>query len=123
MGLYDEIWWEAELPEGHTGQSRLFQTKSFNPCLDRYVVTKAGRLRLVGNGWQDEDPFTGQKEEQNAVDTDFHGDIRLTCREGDCREYMARFTYGTLEWMRPVADGPQSSIAAARRQLFGETGT
>ena len=48
MGMYDEIWWQAELPPGHSPEKRLFQTKSLHRCLDRYVVTSEGRLCLVG---------------------------------------------------------------------------
>ena len=35
-------------------------------------------------------------------DLEFHGDIRLTgLIEGELIEYAARFTHGTLEWIRP----------------------
>jgi len=76
MGMYDELWWEAELPVGHPPDDRLFQTKSFNCCLDRYVVTPQGRLCLVGNGWQDDAPFHGERS-KGSIDVDFHGDMRL----------------------------------------------
>ena len=58
MGLFDEIRWDAALPEGHPPDSRLFQTKSLDPCLDHYVVTPEGRLLLVGVGF-DECGFGG----------------------------------------------------------------
>jgi hypothetical protein len=35
---------------------------------------------------------------------DFHGDIQLVSDDG-CRQYMARFTHGTLEWVQALADG------------------
>lgn len=39
------------------------------------------------------------------VDTEFHGDIRLTSTsENQLLEYVARFTHGTLEWIRPWAE-------------------
>ena len=44
MGLFDEIRWDAALPKGQPPDSRLFQTKSLDPCLDHYVVTAEGRL-------------------------------------------------------------------------------
>src|SRR5580704_6759859 len=55
MGLYDEIRWDAPLPEGHPPDDRIFQTKSLDPCLDHFRVTPEGRLELVGNGWNDDD--------------------------------------------------------------------
>ena len=114
MGLYDEIRWDAALPKGHPPDSRLFQTKSLDsPCLDRYVVTPEGRLLLVGNGIGDGVDLAAAEISQ-GIDVEFHGDMRLVSSEGH-REYLARFTHGTLEWIRPLADGePWTTVAAAR---------
>jgi hypothetical protein len=112
MGLFDEIRWDAALPEGHPFDDHIFQTKSLDPCLEHYLVTPEGRLHLVGNGWEDEDleHAPGLK----GVDVEFHGDIRLVSVKRH-REYLARFTHGTLEWIRPLADGePWTTVAAAR---------
>ena len=117
MGMYDEIWWEAELLEGHPPESRLFQTKSLERCLDRYVVTREGRLCLVGNGLQDDGPFDGGQRVHESIDMDFHGDMRLVSATGQYGEYIARFTHGTLEWIRPRADDPlprRNTIAPQR---------
>jgi hypothetical protein len=46
MGMYDDVVWEAELPEGHPVASRSFQTKSLFRSLDRFTITKEGRLIL-----------------------------------------------------------------------------
>jgi hypothetical protein len=123
MGLYDEIWWEAELPAGHPPDNRLFQTKSLDPCLDRYVVTLEGRLRLVGNGFQDDAAFAGARPGQEAIDVDFHGDLRLVSSVPDYEVYSARFTHGTVEWIRPSADGPSSPLAAAKQKFLSERDT
>ena len=114
MGLYDEIRWDAALPAGHPPESRIFQTKSLDqPCLDHYVVTAEGRLLLAGNGFED-DGDVADAEISQGIDVEFHGDMRLVSAEGQ-RDYLARFTHGTLEWIRPVADGePWSAVAAAR---------
>lgn len=106
MGMFDEVWWQAELPPGHSPENRLFQTKSLHRCLDQYVVTTAGRLCLVSNGWKDGEPFEGAYDPKTAEDTEFHGDIRLVALDGAYREYVARFTHGTLEWIHPIADIP-----------------
>lgn len=107
MGMYDEIWWQAELPRGHSPENRLFQTKSLHRCFDRYVVSAAGRLGLVGNSWQDEGPFEGACDPKASVDTDFHGDIRLVAVNGENTEYVARFTHGALEWIQLMAEVPE----------------
>jgi len=112
MGLFDEIRWDAPLPEGHPPDSRLFQTKSLDPCMDYYVVTPEGRLLLVGSGFEDGADLA-DREISQGIDVEFHGDMRLLSAEG-YREYLARFTHGTLEWIRPLADGePWSTVAAA----------
>jgi len=112
MGLYDEIRWEAALPEGHPPDDRIFQTKSLDPCLDYFLVTPEGRLFLVGSGWQDDDLEHAQN--LRGVDVEFHGDVRLLSTKSH-REYLVRFTHGTLEWMRPLAEGePSDAIGLAR---------
>jgi len=113
MGLFDEIRWDAALPEGHPPDSRLFQTKSLDPCLDCYVVTAEGRLLLAGNGFED-DADLANAAISPGIDVEFHGDMRLVSEEGH-REYLARFTHGALEWIRPLADGdPWTTVEAAR---------
>ena len=112
MGLFDEIRWDAALPDGHPPDSRLFQTKSLDSCLDYYVVTAEGRLLLAGNGFED-DADLANAEISPGIDVEFHGDMRLVSAEAD-REYLARFTHGTLEWIRPLADGePWTTVGAA----------
>jgi len=116
MGMYDQIRWDAALPEGHAPDDRIFQTKSLDPCLEHYLVTREGRLLLVGNGWEDED--LALAHDWKGIDVDFHGDMRLVSIKG-YREYLARFTHGTLEWIRPLADGdPWTAVAAARMEFL-----
>lgn len=120
MGLYDEVRWDAALPEGHQPDDRLFQTKSLDPSLDYYVVTPDGRLHLVGNGWRDDD--LEHASSLNGVDVEFHGDIHLVSVKRD-GEYLARFTNGTLEWIRPLAEGePWSSVAIASMKFYAQPG-
>jgi hypothetical protein len=116
VGLYDEVWWEAELPQGHPPASRLFQTKSFDRCLDHYVVTAGGRLLLVGNGWRDDTPFEGAPGGQ-GVDVEYHGDLRLVSVAPKYEEYMARFTHGALE--SDTADSRRAAIIVAAARPAG----
>lgn len=45
MGMYDEVYCYAELPDGRDPRGTCFQTKSFpDPCMCRYRITSAGRL-------------------------------------------------------------------------------
>jgi hypothetical protein len=100
MGMYDEVWFDEEL-RSFALRCRRFQTKSLERCLDRYMVTKEGRLCLVGNTLMQDSATPGSPEK---VDTDFHGDIRLVSDDENHDVYIARFTHGTLEWIRPAAE-------------------
>jgi len=113
MGMFDDVYCEADLPPGHPESERSFQTKSLCNCLDRFTITKAGRLilhrvryesageRRLGLPWMKSIPV-------GDVDTEFHGDIQLLGGAGDCLvEYVARFTHGTLEWIRPLSELPE----------------
>ena len=110
MGMFDDVYCEADLPPGHPESERSFQTKSLGNCLDRFTITKEGRLILhsvryestgegrLGLPWMKSIP-TGD------VDTEFHGDIELVASVGDSLvEYVARFSHGTLEWIRPLSE-------------------
>jgi hypothetical protein len=105
MGMYDEVWFDEELPDFPL-RCRRFQTKSLDRCLDRYIVTKVGRLCLVGSVLLEDAPAAVAHDRAENIDTDFHGDIRLTSDDGEHEQYVARFTHGTFEWIRPAADVP-----------------
>ena len=101
-------------PRGIHPRTYIFQTKSLDPCLDHYLVTPEGRLLLVGSGWQDDDLEHAQN--LKGVDVQFHGDMRLLSVKCH-REYMARFTHGALEWIKPLAAGePYDPLALARQK-------
>ena len=45
MGMFDEVYCYAALPDGHDPRGTCFQTKSLpDPCMCRYRITSAGRL-------------------------------------------------------------------------------
>lgn len=106
MGMFDDVHCEADLPPGHPESKRDFQTKSLSNCLDRFTITRQGRLILHAVSYE-------YSEAPDAVlpgvtvtpvgdvDTEFHGDMRLLGDgEDGLVEYVARFTHGTLEWIR-----------------------
>lgn len=103
MGMYDEVWFDEELP-GLPSESRRFQTKSLECCMDRYRVTEAGRLCFVANVLFEDSAVPAVVSETECVDIDFHGDIRLVSDDGKHEEFIARFTHGVLEWIRPEAE-------------------
>jgi len=86
MGMFDEIRCEVLLPDGRDAADIYFQTKTFPfPCMQRYVITHAGRLvDSVGNDLEPDGYITFYRTE------DEHG-----CRQW--REYRARFSAGQLQ--------------------------
>lgn len=110
MGMFDDIYCEADLPSGHPQAEREFQSKSLFCCMDRLTITKQGRLILHAVHYE---PVVGEpgtlplmkRVPEGDIDTKFHGDIRLTSMaERHFADYVARFTHGTLEWIRPWSE-------------------
>jgi hypothetical protein len=108
--MYDDVYIEADLPPGHPDAERAFQTKSLLRCLDRFTITKEGRLMLHACRYEPPDGADGTlplltRTPTGDIDTEFHGDIRLTSTiENRFIEYAAPFTHGTLESIRPWSE-------------------
>jgi hypothetical protein len=110
MGLFDDVFCEADLPAGHPPSERSFQTKSIFNALEQLTITKGGRIMLVATAAQDQPkvwdglPFVTRTRERD-IDLEFHGDVILvTTFETQFIKYVARFTHGTLEWIRPWSE-------------------
>ncbi len=110
MGLFDDVYCEADLPAGHPPSERSFQTKSLFNALEQLKITKDGRLLLAAIppqeplGVWDGLPLMTRTREQD-IDLEFHGDVILvTTFETQFIQYVARFTHGTLEWIRPWSE-------------------
>lgn len=100
MGMFDTIRCEYPLRDKQF-QKESFQTKSLECLLDEYKITKRGRLVLVGSG--------RRNKSDQIVDTEHHGDIRFYTSVGERDdgsyewvEYEARFTEGTVKWIKRV---------------------
>ncbi len=122
--MYDNVRCEYPLPCPEV-QGEVFQTKDFNmPCLDDYRITKEGRLILRLVRWESvpeqERPYWGKPEwEKNGIfrvcgsikdmelgeqDVNYHGDLHFytSGKNGEWYEFVARFTHGTVEWIKRV---------------------
>src|SRR5260370_25749949 len=107
MGMFDDVYCEADLPPGHPQSGRDFQTKSLLCCLDQFTITKEGRLVLHAFRYQ---PAGEAKDGLPAmeripagdIDTEFHGDILLYATVEDrLVACVARLTHRPLESIRP----------------------
>jgi hypothetical protein len=81
--------------------------------MDSFTITRGGRLIHHMRQWQmAPGPRSGsavplmKAVPDGDVDADFHGDIRFGNLDADDHyvEYVARFTNGNLEWIKPYDD-------------------
>ena len=100
MGMLDEVYCYATLPDGRDPRGTCFQTKSFpDPCMCRYRITSAGRLiDSAGNDLEPDGYITFY-----TVDRD-DGDIESPGRIPGLREYRARFLSGQLQNIVKVSE-------------------
>ena len=110
MGMFDEIRVEVILPDQTEVVDTWFQTKSFDNLMDKYVITKKGKLyrETWKYKWVDDDNHFLKGYLEKIPDsyerhhlTDYHGDIIFytstpMTESRIWRDYTARFTEGRL---------------------------
>lgn len=112
MGMFDEVKVLAALPDDRVAPGKMFQTKDLGSCMVQFTITAEGRL-IHNKHYYEQD---GEREIRGGVrlpnyklvrvediDMDYHGDVLLYApgKDGKLAEYVARFTHGTVEWIRP----------------------
>ncbi len=101
MGMFDTVYCEYPLPNPRH-QDLEFQTKNLECALFTFTITRDGRLVRRGRrGW-------GRDSPDSDVEWLLHGDIRfytsVKTEEPSWVEYVARFTHGRIEWIRPLEE-------------------
>ena len=109
MGMFDYLKVETKLPGYPEIPDEEFQTKSFDNCMEHYVITNKGELyrEVWDYKWIDDNEIPIVKGYLKRIDdtyrreylTDFHGDIIFyegKLINGKWRDYTARFTEGRL---------------------------
>ena len=110
MGFFDYVYSFYPLPDTEA-QNLEFQTKSFDRCLESFLITRDGRLHSIPSRKEffNERPFEEEVPELalDAEDTEYHGDVYFYTREegGAWYEYVARFTEGQLVYIKRVPEG------------------
>jgi hypothetical protein len=125
MGMFDEVYCYAALPDGRDPRGTCFQTKSIpDPCMCRYRITSAGRL--IDSAGNDLEPdgyitfYTIDRED---------GDNEARERIPGLREYRARFSSGDnfkiscelLKTMSIASVTVWLRFDGSRRALFSST--
>ncbi len=117
MGMFDTVRCQLPLPDLKDPAHVEFQTKSLYCHLDDYIITKAGRLILVG----------GIKGSGADLDVHYHGmlnfygtkDQKQGYNPENWYEYDAKFTDGTLvnvERIKRMNDATNESGSPAEHQ-------
>ncbi len=111
MGLFDTVECDYLLPDPRH-QRLEFQTKDLACCMERYTITRDGRL--LKHPWGD--VLNGPRPVlEKDVELPIHGDIRIHGVDPDAGsglvEYVVRFTQGRVERVRRWTDGRTSSEA------------
>ena len=101
MGMFDTIHCQYPLPNPRH-QDLDFQTKDLECLLDTYTITQEGWLvQHAKRGW-------GEGRLIRDVEWPLHGDLRfytsVKTEEPSWIEYVARFTHGRVEWIRPIEE-------------------
>jgi hypothetical protein len=126
MGMFDQVYCYAALPDGRDPRGTCFQTKSLpDPCMCRYRITSAGRL--IDSAGNDLEP-DGYITFYTVDPEDGDGDTRRGIP--GLREYRARFSSGQLQNIARVTeetvDRVRYGLASirwfeARSFLFGDS--
>lgn len=113
MGMFDELSCKMPLPDDRVKPGSVYQTKSLECCLLNYTINEQGRL-IFNHSKYEKGPDreirpgfwlpTTKSIHLEDIDTEYHGDILFgaTAKDGSYVEYVARFTHGAVEWIRPL---------------------
>ncbi len=99
--MFDTVYCQYPLPNPQH-QDLDFQTKDLECLLDTYTITQEGWLvQHAQRGW-------GAERLIRDVEWPLHGDLRfytsVKTEEPSWVEYVARFTHGRVEWIRPIEE-------------------
>ena len=108
--MFDYLFCQCDLPDEVPTGNRQFQTRSLYRCMVRFTITREGRLihhsaSYVQDTAAPRGDFRLAPVEMHDVDMQYHGDVLFSGEsDGTLVEYVARFTHGTLAWIRPIGE-------------------
>ncbi len=116
MSVFDTIHCDYPLPDPEY-QDEEFQTKDLDRTLDRYRITADGRLwrlpRKIAPFAKDTPPPDAADKSE---DMNYHGELCFyTDTDKGWLEYHARFTYGTVDWIRRAGEPEPVSTDSLER--------
>lgn len=98
MAFFDDVIVEADIPgyEAKPGGKHSFQTKSLGGGMGQYIISSDGLLLYLALDTESR----GKKQVRRKMN--FHGDIFIY--DGWSGGFVARFSYGKLDWIKPVEE-------------------
>lgn len=117
MSLFDTIHCDYPLPDPEH-QDKVFQTKDLEQTLSRFRITRDGRLWYLR---REVDPLAKNAflpaAADESEDMNYHGDLCFYTGMGEEEAvYVARFTYGTVDWIRRAGE-PEPEPADSLERL------
>lgn len=102
MGCFDTVRCQAKVPGAELLGDREFQTKDLGKRMDEFTIRGDGRLIHHRTRWGS-DPSQWTRFPDRDVLVPLHDDVTLTGHSADglISTYVARFTDGKLEWIKP----------------------
>lgn len=118
MGMFDYLQCDLPMPDGREVTKDGFQTKSLWCSMDRFTITRQGRLiyhRCRYEPGPDREIKPGimcpqyERVAMGDVNMDYHGDLAIhgTAANDEFLRYVVRFTHGEVEWIRQFEELPE----------------
>lgn len=112
MGYADDVILEGGYSEHGIAPETVLRSKSLYGNGSVFTITYDGRLieHLSGPAGR-ESPASERAAQSGTMVIDYHGDLLLDYVSADHRHhsFVARFTHGQLEWLRPVDEYPEAN--------------
>ena len=113
MGCFDWVTFEAGHAEAGIAPGERFQTKSLEGSSLEFRVSHEGTLILREHRFEPDAVGANRLKSgltrvfAGDVEVPYHGDLLLIGWRRGKDEFVARFTHGVIEWVKPLASYPE----------------
>jgi len=118
MGMFDDLKCNAPLPDDRLDPGSPCQTKSLFRSMVEFTITVQGRLVYHRRHYEQDGEYKGRSRlpfpqykcvATEDIDMIYHGDVLFygSREQEPLANYVARFTDGQLQWIRPLEALPE----------------
>ena len=113
--MFDSLCCDYPLPDS-AFQKWTFHTQDLRCLMDQYRLDADGRLRRLHPKLYNPQIKRAARPAPEPEDTHYHGDLRFHAPTTRPRiAYVARFTHGTVEWIRRVEEDKPAFVDSLER--------